>query len=210
MSGNTDQPTDVGQSGVDVFHLALQAADIGLWRWDLSTGAVQLTPDAAVLLGWSLVRPLDYAGFIAALHPDDRPVAERVLRNSVAAGGDRFDFEVRAAATGRRLRVRGQAFSGEDHAGEVAGILIRRRPAPRHRRADRPAGRHRDVLGRRDHRRGPRRDRHRLEPGAEVIMGYTAAEAIGKSLSMLLPRGQEDEMARLLERIKVGRADRAF
>ena len=204
MSGNTDQPNDVGQGGVDIFHLALQAADIGLWRWDLSTGAVQFTPAAAVLLGGSLVRPLDYAGFIAALHADDRAVAERVLRHSVVAKGDRFDFEVRAAATGRRLRVRGQAFSGEDHADEVAGVLIHVGP---HLAVDGPTGRLAAIVTSSDDAiigedlNGMITDWNR---GAEVIMGYTAAEAIGKSLSMLFPRGQEDEMARLLERIKSG------
>jgi two-component system sensor kinase FixL len=204
MSGNTDQPTDVGQGGVDIFHLALQAADIGLWRWDLSTGTVQLTPTAAVLLGCSLVRPLDYAGFIASLHTDDRPVAERVLQNSVVSGGDRFDFEARAVATGRRLRVRGQAVFGVNHAGEVAGVLIHIGP---HATVDGPTGRLAAIVTSSDDAiigedlNGMITDWNR---GAEVIMGYTAAEAIGKSLSMLFPRGQEDEMARLLERIKAG------
>ena len=40
--------------------------------------------------------------------------------------------------------------------------------------------------------------------GAEAIFGYTAAEVIGQSLAMLLPPGQEDEMVRILERIKAG------
>ena len=40
--------------------------------------------------------------------------------------------------------------------------------------------------------------------GAEAIFGYTAAEAIGQPLTMLLPPGQEDEMTRMLERIKAG------
>ena len=56
MTGNTDQPSDAVQVGIDPFRLALQAADIGLWRWDLRTGVVELSPTAAVLLGCSLVQ----------------------------------------------------------------------------------------------------------------------------------------------------------
>ena len=140
MTGDTDQPTDAVQDGIDAFHLALQAADIGLWRWDLHTGAVELSPTAGALLGCSPVQPLDYAGFIASIHPDDRPVAERALRNSVASPEQAVSISRHEPpTTGRRLRVRGQAFAGEDHAGEVAGILIRCRPAAPPSR-DRSAG----------------------------------------------------------------------
>ena len=40
--------------------------------------------------------------------------------------------------------------------------------------------------------------------GAETIFGYAAAEAIGQPLSMLLTPGQEDEMVRILARIRAG------
>jgi two-component system, LuxR family, sensor kinase FixL len=40
--------------------------------------------------------------------------------------------------------------------------------------------------------------------GAEAIFGYTAAEAIGKPLSMLLLAGQDNEMVHILERIRAG------
>ena len=156
-----------------------------------------------MLLGCSPVDPLDYAGFIASLHPDDRPVAERVLRTSVVEG-DRFDFEARVAATGRRLRVRGQAIFGADHAEEVAGSLM---PVGARPTVDGPTGRLAAIVTSSDDAiigedlSGTITDWNR---GAEVIMGYTAAEAIGQPLSMLLPKGQEDEMARLLERIKAG------
>jgi two-component system, LuxR family, sensor kinase FixL len=40
--------------------------------------------------------------------------------------------------------------------------------------------------------------------GAELIFGYSAAEAIGQPLSMLLPPGQDDEMVRILARIRAG------
>ncbi len=42
--------------------------------------------------------------------------------------------------------------------------------------------------------------------GAEMIYGYTAAEVIGRPISMLVPPGQPDEVPRLLERIRRGEA----
>ena len=39
---------------------------------------------------------------------------------------------------------------------------------------------------------------------AERIFGYTAAEMVGKPVSVLAPPGREDEMPRLLARIKAG------
>jgi len=41
-------------------------------------------------------------------------------------------------------------------------------------------------------------------PAAERVYGYSAAEAIGRNMSMLLPSGQEQEEQKILERIKRG------
>ena len=106
--------------------------------------------------------------------------------------------------TGRRFRVRGQAFAGENHAGEVAGILIQVGPRSA---VEGPIGRLAAIVTSSDDAiigedlDGIITDWNR---GAEVILGYTAGEAIGRPLSILFPRGQEDEMAGLLERIKAG------
>ena len=40
--------------------------------------------------------------------------------------------------------------------------------------------------------------------GAEAVFGYTAAEVIGKTLSLLLSDGQQDEALQIMERIKGG------
>jgi len=41
-------------------------------------------------------------------------------------------------------------------------------------------------------------------PAAEKIFGYTAAEAIGKSVTMLIPEGHEDEEPKILARVRRG------
>src|SRR5690606_26307445 len=40
--------------------------------------------------------------------------------------------------------------------------------------------------------------------GAEFIYGYSAKEAIGRPISILLPKGSEDELPALMQRIKAG------
>jgi diguanylate cyclase (GGDEF)-like protein/PAS domain S-box-containing protein len=47
-------------------------------------------------------------------------------------------------------------------------------------------------------------------PAAERIYGYTAAEAVGANLSFLLPPGREDEIPRLLARLRQGEHIVAF
>jgi two-component system sensor kinase FixL len=211
MTADTHPSTDPLRAPIDGFQLALQGADLGLWRWDLETGAVMLSPRGVELLGCSVSQPLDYPGFITAIHPDDRPIMERALRisvaeraprNSVAESGH-FDFEARAAATGRWLRVRGQAFAGANPA-EVAGILI---DARRQSTVDGATSRLAAIVASSDDAIiGETLDGIMTDwnSGAEAILGYTAEEAIGRPLSMLLPPGLEDEMARMLERIKAG------
>jgi len=41
-------------------------------------------------------------------------------------------------------------------------------------------------------------------PGAERLYGYSAEDVIGKNISILIPRGQENEMLDILEKIKHG------
>jgi two-component system, LuxR family, sensor kinase FixL len=203
MLTNTDQPSEAPAGAADDFSRALEAADIGPWRWDLGDGAVVLSPRAVALFGCSSTRPLDFAGFIGLIHPDDCAGADKALQDSVAVNGS-FDFVVRAASVERRVRIRGKAFASEGKAAEVNGILIesvRRTVAEEmtHRLAAIVTSSDDAIIGKTLD--GTVTD---WNSGAEAIFGYTAAEAIGKPLSMLLLAGQEDEMVLILERIRAG------
>ena len=199
----TDQPKQPVPGASDAFPRALEAARIGLWRWDLATGAISLSPDAADLLGHSPPSAIDYAGLIGLLHPDDRTPADKALQDSVAAAGP-FDFVVRTATGGHRLRVRGRVFAGDDKPAEANGILV---PSPRRTAAEEMTSRLAAIVTSSDDAIiGKTLDGIATDwnSGAEAIFGYTAAEVIGQSLAMLLPPGQENEMVRILERIKAG------
>src|SRR5271157_5639547 len=89
-------PKDAVPGAADIERRALEAADIGPWQWDLNTGTICLSVRAARLLGCPGTRSLDYAGFIALIHADDRTAADETLQGSAAATGA-FDFVVRTA-----------------------------------------------------------------------------------------------------------------
>jgi two-component system sensor kinase FixL len=202
MTADIDHGTDVLAGAPDSFRRALEAADIGLWRWDLRADAIFLSLRGVTLLGCSRTQALDLAGFIRAIHPDDRAVAERALGDSAATMGQ-FEFDARSETTGRWLHIRGQAFDADPP--EVAGALI---DAGRRVAVDGTTSRLAAIVASSDDAIiGETLDGIMTDwnAGAEAIFGYTAAEAIGQPLSILLPQGQErDEMAHMMERIKAG------
>jgi two-component system, LuxR family, sensor kinase FixL len=191
MVSSLDQPQEDG------FRRALEAADVGLWQWDLATGAVRLSSRASEMFGVG-VGSVTYGGFIGLIHPDDRAAADQTLRDSVTALGA-FDFVVRTAELERRFRVRGRVFDNE-----VSGILI---GSVRRTVVEEIDSRLASIVTSSDDAIiGKTLDGVVTDwnAGAEVIFGYSAAEAIGKNVSMLLPPGQEDEMVHILERIRAG------
>lgn len=199
------------QRPVGRFDRALEAADIGLWQWDLATGAVGLSLRAITLLGCSRTKPMDHAGLIGAFHPADRGMAERCFRDSIGGGGP-FDFEVRSLATGRWLRVRGQAFGATDSQdsgssgskGELAGLLIdaglRTSMHDMNSRLAAIVTSSDDAIVA-EALDGTITDWNR---GAETLFGYAATEAIGRSMTFLLPAGRENEMREIGERLARG------
>jgi two-component system, LuxR family, sensor kinase FixL len=203
MPIDSEHPEDTPPGAADRFHLALEAAEIGLWRWDLTTGAVMLSARAAALLDASRTRSLDFAGFIGLVLPDDRAGAAKALHESVATGGQ-FDFDIRSAATGHWVRVRGQVFNGEGSPAEATGILIDAgRRSPIEEINSRLAA---IVTSSEDAIVGEALDETVTDwnRGAEAVFGYTAAEMIGRPLAVLLAPGYDHESPGVMDRLKRG------
>ena len=215
MPTTTDQPGAPLPGG---YSRGLEAAEIGLWRWDLATGTLGLSPRAAAQLGCSHSQSLNYAGFIGLIHPDDRLDADKALQDSVAAIGS-FDFDFRTATTGLWLRARGQvfgaplldaplagAFLSSDQRGpaEAAGILI---DAGRIASTEEINSRLAAIVTSSDDAiigealDGTVTDWNR---GAETVFGHAAAEIIGKSIAILASPGLEQETQDILDRLKRG------
>jgi two-component system, LuxR family, sensor kinase FixL len=207
-------PTDATPSDQPVpgtsnrFQRALQAAGVGLWHWDISTGDVSLSPDAVALLGCASLPVLDYAGFVGLIDQEDRSAVDSCLRAAALTGGF-FDQEFRAQSGKRRLRARGHVSAGDAAPSEVAGILI---DANRGGSVEQLNSRLAAIVTFSDDAivgqglDGTITDWNR---GAETVFGYTAGEVIGRPLSTLLPPNQPNEADILLDRLRRGdRLDR--
>ena len=197
-------PTEIAQPGQafagasDGFRRTLEAVELGLWQWNLATNAIELSPCACGLLDRRSARSLDYDGFIALLHPDDRPTTQKTLQDSATAGG-RFDFDFRVATTERWLRARGHIADGV----ATAILLDAGEPAFVEEMNSRLAA---IVTSSDDAILGVALDGNLTDwnRGAEAVFGYTAAEVIGKPLTILIPHGQERESQEILDRLKRG------
>ncbi len=190
--------------------LAMEAAGIGAWQWDFTAGSLRLSTQARALIG-APCDLLDYVEFLALLHPEDRDTADRSLRESVAAGGT-CDVAVRTRGSesrARGLRLKGRAFGESGDAGGVIGIVIddARRDdvtengtdATEGTRGDPPACSTSDAA-RKAHLRSLLDTLPdamividtdgvicSFSAAAERLFGYSAAEAIGRNVSMLMP-----------------------
>lgn len=187
------------------FRLAMDAATVGAWYWNIPAGIVHLSDAARALLDVAEVAP-SYSRFVDRIHPDDRAHVDQMMRGKTD-DGEAYDLDFRTtplSGIGRWLRMRGRICGHQDEPTEVRGILI---DIARLKIADEASSRLAAIVASSDDAivaktlDGIVTDWNR---GAETMFGYTAAEMIGKPVSLLLPPGQEDEGAAILERLKRG------
>ncbi|WP_332768735.1 PAS domain S-box protein [Phenylobacterium sp.] len=174
--------------------LAVDAAEVGIWEWDIAAGALAWDARMYELYDWPMDEPPpSYELFEGALHPDDR---ERVLgeRRAAMAGETAFDTDFRIIARGgaiRHLRARATLVRGPGGAPlSVIGVnwdITAARVLEASLQAS--EARMRNVI---DHANEAivSFDQTGLVIGwnrhAEIIFGWTAAEALGKSVAALI------------------------
>jgi two-component system, LuxR family, sensor kinase FixL len=191
--------------GEDDCMLAIEAAGIGTWHWDIAADAIHLSFRSRELLGASR-ESMAYSEFLSLIHPDDRDLVAQAFRHSRTSGGE-YDIDFRALATagdGRWLCMRGRPRNLGAHGAEVRGVLLdmmQRKTAEEanSRLAAIVASSNDAIVGKTLD--GVVTD---WNQGAETILGYSADDIIGKSISLTLPPGHEEETAAILERIKRG------
>ncbi len=76
--------------------LAAEAANLGVWIWDISRDDIWLNKKGRALLGFADHERIDLGRLLQTVHDEDRANMEELLRRSLARGGD-YEGEYRLA-----------------------------------------------------------------------------------------------------------------
>lgn len=195
----------VSYDGGHDFRLAMEAADVGAWRWNDAASLLHTSAAAQMLLDLG-IGPTAYSVFLGGIHPDDRQTVERSMRACLDRE-EAFDVDFRTFPSdgpGRWLRMRGRACGQPGMRTGAQGVLLE---VSRRKAVEEANSRLAALLSSSDDAivaktlDGIVTDWNR---GAEAIFGYSAEEMIGRPISLLLPPGQEGEGAKILERLQRG------
>jgi PAS domain S-box-containing protein len=113
----------------DRLRVALEAAELGTWDFDPTTGRLAWDTRCKALFGLPPDAPVDYDVFLAGLHPDDRERADRAVKDAIApGGGGAYDIEYRtvglADGVERWIRASGRALFESGRAVRFIGTVF--------------------------------------------------------------------------------------
>lgn len=127
---------DALRANEERLRLALEAARMGTWEWDLTTGSVKRAGLSRVLLGLPPSADPDTIESLKELvHPDDRPAVEAAIDHALTEPAGKLDAEYRVLTDPPRwLEGKGQVYrdaSGRSvlMRGTVADITARKQSA---------------------------------------------------------------------------------
>jgi PAS domain S-box-containing protein len=107
--------------------LAADAANLGIWEWDLSKDEIWATNARRALLGWPVSGKVTFDDFISRVHTEDRNRIREIIDHAIHEGKD-FDSEYRLVLPDgivRWMATRGSVhFDGNARAARVLGISI--------------------------------------------------------------------------------------
>jgi len=102
--------------------LAAEAANLGMWVWDVMKNEVWMTDKGRALFGFAQNARLDAAALISRVHPDDRAARAGAIKHAIETQGE-YAMEYRVLLPDGTLRwigARGHCI----HVGKPAGIQL--------------------------------------------------------------------------------------
>lgn len=188
--------------------LAQHASEIGTFEWNVQGGSVAWSPELENLYG---LAPGGFGGryenWVETLHPDDRDLAEAAVQRAAASGAD-LDIEFRIVWPDQSthwIAARGRSFFDDD--GTPLRLVGINMDITAQKAAEEAALRLAAIVESSDDAIVSSSLDQRFvswNSGAERLYGYTAAEAIGQTASLIVPPDRTSEVAMVFDRLVRG------
>ena len=130
----------------DRMELAANAAELGMWMWDIVRDEVWITDKGRALFGFAPLEKIDFNRFRNRVHPEDRESVLRAVEKSLRTGAE-YESEYRAVLPDGQVRWiagRGQVeFNDDGQPVRMRGVAV---DITKRKQAEEQAARHRNEM----------------------------------------------------------------
>lgn len=205
-------PEDAGlhrdfHQAAERLRLALAAGQLGDWSWDPKTDIVSLGSRAAEIFGVAADTPVTWAELRQLLVEEDRERARIAVEEALAQQVDyRLEYRViRASGETVWVAADGRGVYGDD--GTVVGMIGVLRDITERKEQEQVRARLAAIVESSDDAIITKTLQGVIttwNAGAQLVFGYTAEEAVGQSILILIPPDRHDEEEMILAKIRQG------
>ncbi len=189
--------------------LAQESAHVGIWDWDVVSGAVEYTPELNKLYGFLSGTIRSYQNLRERVHPDDVDWIES-QRDAAIARHESFDLEFRARhASGEFIWIASKGGAFYNEAGEVRRVLAVNIDITARKRMEAASSYLKAIVDSADDAIiGEDLDGNIISwnAGAERMFGYAAGDMVGASIRRLIPADRQEEETSILNKLRHGEA----
>jgi PAS domain S-box-containing protein len=107
--------------------LAAEAANLGMWVWDVAGDDAWMTEQGRALFGFKADARIDNSAVLDRVHPADRPAREAALKRALATNGDyELEYRVQTPEGGERwISARGRCVgTANGHGPKLLGVSM--------------------------------------------------------------------------------------